>query len=341
MWHLLKYLKITKEDWIRATTRTGTINNYKPEYNLGTQPVRVLHQMVVLMFQATNQKFLNEIAELLKVGKLHNELAILYEEAPIIPGNGKPSNTPRVDVATKAIQLHETFLSYMWCIAYAIFVQYIEKIDKPRLNKENGKITHPVLAEEIDKAKEVFEYGTSLIRHFTPWNKEHLPNPEIYEAASRDYPEQTTLYYTEAIKFILSHELAHIKLHIDKIQNSTPESHFVEYEMEADNYAIQAVKAGINFFNRIAVENGVIISILSMLFFRAATTGKKHPSVEDRLTNALEQLAPKDNHEAWGFACIGLQMWEEQFGLNLTWDDSLPTYKDKYYHIVKQIKDRQ
>lgn len=339
MWHLLDKLNITFDDIMLEMTRTGIIDRYNPKYDKGTQPIRVQNKMIGIMFQSTNPFFPNELAKLIKEEKLNNELNLVYGEEPILE-YGRKSYTPCVNGDTKTIELHETFLSYLWCIAYSVFVTYIETIDKPRLNTLHKRITHPVFQQAIDKAKEIFQYGIGLIRHFETWDKEKLPNPEIYQAAERDYPEQTSLYYIEAVKFILCHELAHLKLHMHKIHSATP-SHFIDYEKEADNYAIEAVKKGINWMNRIAVENGVIISILSMLFFRATTTGTKHPNVEDRLTNALEQLAPGENHEAWGFACIGLKMWDEQFGLSFDWEPTPKTYKDLYFSIVEQIKRRQ
>lgn len=76
-----------------------------------------------------------------------------------------------------------------------------------------------------------------------------------------------------------------------------------------------------------------------MLYFRSTTTGVKHPNVEDRLTWALEKLEVADNEYAWAFACVGLELWAEQFGIDFDWSmrDKVP-YKFLYYDIVDQLK---
>jgi hypothetical protein len=118
--------------------------------------------------------------------------------------------------------------------------------------------------------------------------------------------------------------------------------------VEADNNAIDMMKKGISYSedpfptaHRLAVETGIVFGFLSMFFFSADTTGIKHPNTEDRLTNALERLGLEENHFAWGIACVGLQMWDEQFGHNFTWNYQPISFKQQYYDITNQIKDRQ
>ena len=212
----------------------------------------------------------------------------------------------------------------------------------------NGKTTHPISEENIQEAKEVFEYARSLIVHFEVWDKDKLPNPEIYLAEKRAYVEQTNVYYTEAVKFILCHEFTHIKYHVEQLDKVTTDSHFMQFEIEADDNAIDMMKKGISemetpltIAKRLAIENGIIFGILSMFFFSSSTEGKRHPNTEDRLTNALEKLELKDNPFAWGIACIGLSIWDEQFGLNFEWSKEPITFKEQYYLLIRQIKERK
>lgn len=324
--------------------KNGPINHYNEKIHLGTQPVRVIHHMLIVMFQQTNEGFFNDILEQIKKGKLHRELRIVFGEAPI-KINEKKARTPRLNWSTKEIELHETFLSYLWCCIYSIYVTYLETIDYPRCNRYVGHTKYPVRQEKIDEAQKIFEYAKFLIPHFEQWNKGDLPNPEQYLAEDRNYVEQTNLFYTEAVKFILCHEFTHLKLHAEKITEETENSHYLEYELEADQKALEEIRKGINYSeddlssaHRLAVEAGVVMGILSMLFFRAFTDGVKHPNVEDRLTIALEFLELDDNHFAWEIACVGLKFWEEQFQLNFTWDKEQTQGKKQYYHIVEQIK---
>lgn len=331
--------------WI--TQKTGIINQYREAIHFGTQPVRVIHHMLAFMFQNTHPLFFEELKNEIAKGKVEPKLSLTYGRESIRMDNGK-LRTPRVDLNAKTIELHETFLSYLWCCTYSIYIQYLEKVDYPRVNKLNGMIVHPISQENIEMAEQVFDYARSLIVGFTDWDKDNFPNPEIYLAENRNYVEQPNMFYTEAVKFILCHEYTHLKLHAEQIDENTQNSHFLFFEIEADNNAIDMLIAG--FFpvyhfaaeaQRLAIIIGTIIGILSMLFFSSETTGIKHPNTEDRLTNALERFQIDDKHEAWGIACLGLQIWDNQFNLNLIWDEKPISHKDQYYKIIAQIKAQQ
>jgi hypothetical protein len=324
--------------------KSGPINQYNPKIHVGTQPTRVVHPMLLAMFQNTHPEFYKDLNEQIKTGKLNNQLDLQLGEVPI-----KESHflrTPRVNNVSRKIEIHETFLSYLWACTHSVFVRYSETVDYPRINAQVGFIKYKIDKTHIDSAAELFSYARHIIVDFYPWDKTTLPNPEIYLAEKRDYIEQTNIYYTEAVKFILCHEFTHLKLHVDQIDTGTPDSHYLLFEEEADNNAIEMMKKGIGMFggifndgHRLGIECGIILGILSMFFFSAKTEGTRHPSSEDRLTNALEKLNLEEEHPAWGIACVGLQMWDEQFGLNLTWNNSL-SYKKEYFSIVQQIKAR-
>ncbi|RYJ44293.1 Peptidase U49, Lit peptidase [Flavobacterium beibuense] len=334
-----------KVNWIWQ--KKGPINHFRPRIHNGTQPVRVVHHMLVYMFQNAHPQFLRELSEEIAKGKIAPKLELRYGRDSIRQDDGR-LHTPRVDLTTKTIELHETFLSFLWCCTYSIYVQYLEKVDFPRMNRLNGRVIYPINEENIQKAREMFDYARLLIVNFEDWDKDNLPNPEIYLAEQRTYPEQTNLYYTEAVKFILGHEYTHLKLHADQIDANTPNSSYLVFEAEADNNAIDILIAGLfpkNHFaadaQKLAVCIGIIIGILSMFYFTATTSGTRHPNMEDRLTNALERLPIEDDHEAWGIACIGLQMWDEQFNLQLTWENDPVSYREQYYRIIEQIKAQQ
>ncbi|MDP1972461.1 MAG: phage exclusion protein Lit family protein, partial [Sediminibacterium sp.] len=196
-----------------------------------------------------------------------------------------------------------------------------------------------ITPEKIRKAKEVFDYAKYIIRYFDTWDKDELPNPEKYSATERDYIEQTNIFYTEGMKFILCHELAHAKKHLDNLPDEACQSCFQEIEIEADKEAIENIMLGSGQERKIIAEVGIVMGILSMIFFRSTTTGKKHPNVEDRLTIALEIMQTRDDSYAWAFACVGLELWDTQFELNFNWNNKgKVTYKELYYEIVNQIK---
>ena len=119
----------------------GEINHYNKDIHQGTQPIRVVHHMLIYMFQRTHSDFFKDLLKQIEEGKLNNEINLTFGAESIRIGKGK-LRTPRVNHETKKIELHESFLAYLWCCTYSVFVTYIETIDYPRVNKENGRVTH-------------------------------------------------------------------------------------------------------------------------------------------------------------------------------------------------------
>lgn len=329
--------------WINQ--KEGIIDHHR-DTDFGTQPVRVLHWMIVYMFQKTNPTFYAEVKDLIAKGKLNGKLEIIYREEPIRLQGG--FQTPRANGKTKKIELHETFLSYLWCCTYSLYVTFLETIDFPKCNFHAGYQAYPVSQENIMVAQKMFDYARHLIVDFSIWDKNEMPNPERLLAEKRIYVEQTNCFYTEAMKFILCHELTHLELHIEQINKNTTDSNYLAFEIEADNNAIDKMKAGMSYeqiplaqSQRLAIEIGAIIGVLSMFFFRATTEGVRHPNSEDRLTNVLERLDLIGNNAAWAIACVGLRFWDSQFGHNFEWQENPSSYKDEYYKIIQQIKARK
>lgn len=329
--------------WI--TQKTGIIDHHR-DTDFGTQPVRVLHWMLVYMFQKTNPTFYKEIKELINKGKLDGKLNIIYAEESIKLPDGR-YQTPRANGNTRKIELHETFLSYLWSCTYSLYVTFLETIDFPQCNFHAGYDAYPISEENIWLAQEMFDYARHLIVDFSVWDKDIMPNPERLVAENRTYVEQTNCFYTEAMKFILCHELTHLEKHFDQLTADTTISSYLEFEMEADNNAINKMKAGMSYApiplaqsHRLAIEIGAIIGVLSMFFFRATTEGMRHPNAEDRLTNVLEQFDLIGNDAAWAIACVGLKFWDSQFDHKFEWQENPHSYKEEYYNIVKQIKAR-
>lgn len=308
----------------------------------GTQPIRVLFPIVIYMFQNTYREFSKDLMEAIAKGELNENLDIQYGEVSIWDDQNGRYRTPCLLNDSREIQLHETFCSYQWCVTYAVYVLFLETIDFPLVNKSLGYEKHPITKENIEKAKEVFSYGKFIIALYEVWNRDELPNPETYMAEKRDYVEQTNIFYTESIKFILLHEYVHAIKHISGMPQAPQNSYFLEMEKEADEVAMNMSLQGKNELNSLAIECGSILGILSMIFFRETTTGTKHPNVEDRLTWALEKMQIGDNEYGWAMACIGLELWAEQWGLHFNWDlkGEIP-YKYLYYDIVAQIKKKE
>lgn len=112
-----------------------------------------------------------------------------------------------------------------------------------------------------------------------------LPNPCHYCLLESQFVERANLYYRNAIRFILYHELSHIN---QNNQHSTKD--IAEDENEADVYAVKRLCKDYHM-NSIPIE-GVEAS---MLYFLLLQKGKidgdiAHGNVMDRIRNIVEQF---------------------------------------------------
>ncbi len=320
--------------------QNGVINRHLPKKQLGNQPVRVLHNIVLYMFVHENDEFHGQLIEAVISKGMNPQVVIEYGDVPLIIEYGK-YRTPSVG-ADKQLIIHETFLSYCWIMTYSMFVLFIETINHPNLNKEAGKIVKEIHPDEIQKAKDLFNYGKFLIVDYIEWDKSTLPNPEEYYAEKRDYPEQTNMYFTEALKFILCHEFIHITEHIDIfLEGELKDEEILQMELDADEKAIEIINKGMEPGREFIYECGIIVGILVLFFLSDTTKQHRHPDLEDRLINAFTKLNLGAHHPAWGFACIAFKLWEQQFDFQFVWDEPSNSDKDLFYKIVEQIKARK
>lgn len=317
------------KDWLTQTK--GIINHYRPNNTIGNQPVRVLNNITLYLFQHSNSNFYSELKKAINGQEINKTIYVSYEKKPITRG-------PFIEHKTRAICIEETFLSYLWCICHSLYVIYILEVDFPKCNKNAGYVRYKIDQKTIEKAYDLFNYAKSLIKFYSKWDIDKMPNPENYLAQDRDFIEQPNMFYSNALKFILCHEYIHAKKHIDNISNEIETSQYIEYEKQADYEAIEIIMKGIiNGRNKYAIQIGITIGILSIFFFEASTVKQKHPNNEDRLVSALEQLNIEDNSPCWGIALVGIKLWSDQFNLNLDFPQNR-NEKSAFFELIDKIK---
>lgn len=323
------------DSWLTQTT--GEINHYDHQQDIGNQPVRVLHKILKFYFYTSSESFSQELYELIIVGGIKQEIVITTGDEPLIQTTKEL--TPYVD-ANKQLEIHESFLSYIWCISYSMYILYNETVSYPTINHNVKYEKYKQNPEEIERAKQLLEYGLFLIYDFKEWDKDKLPNPEKYQAEFKDYTQQSSAIFTEAIKWILAHEYTHIKDHIDHFSQATSTSHIFTWELEADKNATAIMKKSIqDDSHAICVHGGVVCAILSLLFLDSKTDSLDHPNIEDRLTDALEQLDLTEDDYVWGLSCLGLKYWGNTYAIPIEIKKVGNSHKDLYYDIIKQIKE--
>lgn len=143
----------------------------KSENHNGIQPIRVLQHNIVSRFENTNSDFLKISRELVINKNLQPGISYyIYEEPILFECEHFKYQTPCVD-SNKKIAIHETFLSYLWINCYSLWVLYDEAVAKPMQNAQAGTIINIINTSLIQKTEELFQYGKSLIRVYTPWDK--------------------------------------------------------------------------------------------------------------------------------------------------------------------------
>jgi hypothetical protein len=297
----------------------------------GVQPIRVLKHNITHRLAERNEELIKSLHADLKLSKYikynSNNLSLKNKQTPFIDENG-------------VINIHESFLSYIWIVSYTIFVLYEEGIvipDQIFKGIKPSKNQNPALIELV---KELFEYGKSLITSYFPWDKEYYPNPEFYDRHSDEgwYIERTNDLYVEIVNFILYHEIAHAEyqhLHQKNSGNLTSEE-IKKMEIQADTRAIELLLN--TYRSKVATEVAATIGLASMIFFTKDLRGdNEHPDVDERINNLISIIKPNKENVVWAFLVVFIKLWSEQFGHTVTHDKIYNDFSELYYELAAQL----
>lgn len=316
------------------------INKLSP-YHVGTQPIRVLQHNIVKQFEDTNPEFIQLTLDTI-IGKgLKMGIGYFVNEHPIdFAINGHPNQTPYVD-ENKKIHLHETFLSYVWCVAYGLIVLYDEAVAKPSQNLFYGEERNTIDAKAISKAQQVFDYGISLIKMFTPWDKENLPNPEYFHEYDEFYVGRVNSVLVYAVNFILCHEFIHVEqMHIDKVvAGNVSKTELLEFEKEADRQAIELILSGVTDERRASAFAGILVGVCCLLYFKNETLSRTHPDTDKRIDSFLTAINLEDDSPIWGIASLAYRLWDNQFTKSLNYPTQVENFKEMYESIKTLVEE--
>ncbi|MBC6606945.1 hypothetical protein H8B13_08960 [Hymenobacter sp. BT188] len=323
-------------------------NNYHPSHE-GTQPVRVLQHSIIAALEKTNQEFLDRSHQLIKLGQLHPGITYHINREPIkaMDSNRSPKQMPYL-LGGKVINIHETFLSYLWCMSYVLITLYEEQVAKPDQNRQAGNVVYQINKHRVDNAYALFEYARSIVIFFDDWDLS-LPNPEIYNETEAQWIETINGVYSYAITFILQHEFSHSflghrakkdELKSSGATQSEQDALSRKHEWEADNMAIDALRRGYRLEDangrvistELTSQVGNLVGLCSLIFLSVSiSSSTSHPSLADRIDSLIQTLQLTPESQLWGVACVAFQLWSRQFGYTL----ALPTALDEYQGLYK------
>lgn len=314
--------------------------NKLTESHKGTQPIRVLQEIITAQFENTYPGFSELTKEVIEKLSLQPSIAYHLNEFPIeYEVSGHKFQTPYVD-ENKAIHIHETFLSYVWCVSYSLTTLYDLTI---YFKTEDFDIK--ISNAKISKALDLLSYGMSLIKLFSEWDKEALPNPELYSIEDQNSIERANVLFILAMNFILCHEFAHVeKKHIDTLLSKRiTAADKLEFEIQADNRAIELMRTGITNAKKDGINIGILVGLSCLLFFQKTTVSQSgtHPDIDTRIHALLEYLKPEATDPLWGIAYLAYKLWDFKFSKSFVWATEFNSPKDLYYHFYNQLQEEK
>jgi hypothetical protein len=304
----------------------------KKDTHTGNQPIRVLkHNLTTRLFER-NEEYIKSLHSDFKLEKgieYHiANLPLIDRQMPFIDEDG-------------VINVHETFLSYVWINCYYFFILHEEGFAIPDHIRRGVPVHKSQNIQLLKEAEELFNYGKSLIVGFVEWDKENFPNPEYFDENTEEgwYILRTNDLFVEVLNFILYHETAHAELeHIKKIKSENlSDSEVKLLEIEADTRAVELIITNIR--NKNMTELAIAIGLASMLFFKNTLGGgKRHPNLDQRIENAVMLLQPAEDSSIWPMLTLFLKEWDIQFQVGLEQQHIYDTYKDLFYDFLEQIR---
>lgn len=284
----------------------------------GTQPVRAVHSLILGLFENASSDFQNLLAEQIKYfganPKITYDIDPNYIIGPFISGKDG------------TIYIQESFLSYLWCIAYSQLLLVDEEVARPQLEYNYTRTKEQ--SNLIDDAYKLLIHALNSRAGYLDWDKESLPNPEAYSDQEAHYVEKSSSVFTQAMVFILIHEFAHFYLgHLEDSpaqqenndasinDNINHKRESIDAETKADNYALSIMKEGADFLiEKQTVYCGIVIGLVAVLFLNPNLDGDTHPDPHRRLYSALCQMDIEPNNMLWALASTSIALWAHFHG---------------------------
>lgn len=300
------------------------INHYNNSHK-GHLPVRVLQHNIISQFENTTANFLEETFKTINTQGLKKEIVYTVNRSAF---DGEKIKGPFVYNQSKEIHIQETFLAYLWCMTYSLYI-YSDLLISEQLDGNNSR---KLLADKT------FSYALSLIENYSDWDKNSIPNPEVYSPEHAADIEKTNELFLYGFNFVLCHEFSHVDLgHCETATKGfLTDLEKKEFELEADKQAVDFLVKGIFPNNESATKYGVAIALSSLLFFNSKVSNKIHPDSDVRIMSALEQFSIEGNDTSWLIACSALGLWSSNYLIDVAWEEE-DSFSELYKSLSRQL----
>ncbi len=316
-------------------------SNYNPDLHQGTQPVRVLEENLRVAFHTIHPQFVQQIENEVEAGRLRRTIRYRIGDEPIdfsmpcLNGDGE-------------IMLQESFLSYLWCISYALLTVNFFGMEKPLLaGKPIGSLD--VTGDDCTEAFCVLEYGLLLKSLFKPWPID-LTNPQFYPGPigglmtdADDLIPKANDVFLKAMEFIFCHEFAHAQLnHIGEIKDMTQEE--ILQSSKQREYAADARAMELVFDSKdgrgdlVRSSAGVIAALAAILLFSSRISSTTHPDQDDRMKTLLYMRNLDNNDQLWAFAVLAFWLFARKYQLPINWETRVTSLRECFDVLMLQFK---
>ncbi len=316
---------------------------FSQETHPGNMPIRVLQYNITSHFETIRDDILNMHKENIDKGKVKAGISYIIFDDKII--------TPKAKLDSKEIIIQENFLSYIWAIAYSLFVIYENAIQKKMIEgKWKGilELDTPLLQNAI----KLFNWAINLKDNNSIWPVS-LPNPENpNNEEEKWWIEKVNGIFLDSVTYILFHEYAHLtNNHIDFIYrvremqyyelSENEKATFKEIENEADIFAVETIIKNYDS-EKYKLHKGIAIVIANISLLFLLRTPKeikqpKHPDVDIRIFNALNRIGideKKSTDYLWYFACISCKIFFDIHKIPVVLKQS-ETVQDLFYQYLE------
>ena len=276
-----------------------TFDFYSPNIHKGNLPIRVLGQNIISWFEKIGPNILEQMRYEVEVNELKPGIGYLIDDKPIqeIPYLSKE----------RQFVVYESFCQYLWNICYAVYISFVEGVEKPSLLKQQN-LTVVLNESAICQGIVSFAIGLRLFKMRDDRLYYMMPNPERYDKENQFYIEKANSIYIAAMTWILYHEFAH--QYYDHISYEPTADQSKAEETLADEFATDNLLQSNYEELRLVLKTGIICGLGAIvLSSEKLDGGDQHPDSDVRFEKGILSLnlAPED--DLWGLAATFLHLW--------------------------------
>ena len=318
------------------------VNNY-------VSPIKLLYDNIIDSFYYNNEITKSRLDALAEQGLIRR--GIYFNPYPI------PLRTPKVNLLTLEIEVHEPYMSFLWCIIYN-FIFLNEASQK--LTSENEKILkiNSNTTEGFDEVNNLLGWAFSLKKQYSAW-PQFAPNPAIRTGKCL----MASVLLVEILKYLLYHEIAHLaNNHVNYLSLiNTPAydlstdqlDELKALEVEADNYAFELLVGGdeldeSNYNKALAC---IVAQLSNLLVIKDIHDLKqlKHPDIDTRLFNLMNKIKFEDSRYQMNIdqtLNVGLSLFLNVNGIEflpsdpdkIDWHETFEEVLRYLYNIIEKVK---